>query len=136
MKQHGANPYQMARLHAGFTQEQAVSRLHIAVRTLQGYESGSQSPSPQMVAMMTRLYGIQLGLSDNPAAASMNLLKQLDDVIGLRGRIQEITRDGVIWPDEKNDWMEILKETTELGAACLTMTQVPVYDIPHSMAGG
>lgn len=50
--------YAKAREAAGFTQRQVAERLHIGIRTLRGYESGSPEPGPDIVLAMSKLYGM------------------------------------------------------------------------------
>lgn len=45
-----------ARLKARMTREEAAFRLHVAVRTLYGYEKGHRIPPPEVVCSMANVY--------------------------------------------------------------------------------
>lgn len=48
--------YKIARKRAGLTVEEAAFRLHVAPRTLAKYESGENTPPPEVVLGMARAY--------------------------------------------------------------------------------
>src|SRR5690625_5142709 len=56
MKGTYGNIYQMARNHTGLTQEQAAELLHISLRSLSAYESGTTVPHGDIVHDMVEIY--------------------------------------------------------------------------------
>jgi transcriptional regulator with XRE-family HTH domain len=123
-----ANSYYIARKGAGLTQERSAELLHIAPRTLQDYESGRVRPKPPMVAAMSALYGVDLGVSDNPAAAYMNVFEHIDGLLDERRSMQRAVADGILTEDEGA--IEFARRLFGLGVASMAAAQVPVYGIP------
>lgn len=50
------NIYQTARIGAGLTQEAAAEQINVSPRSIQKYESGEQSPPPDIVGRMVEAY--------------------------------------------------------------------------------
>ena len=118
-----ANPYMLARKAAGMTQVSASMRLHIDVRTLQKYEK-ERTPPSEIRAAMAKLYNApQLCVDQRSPGAATNLfMKELDDVIELRRKLQAITYDDRISPDERPEFERICGEIRELATACSVLT--------------
>ena len=112
------NPYTLARKEAGMTQIEASMRLHIDVRTLQKYEK-DRTPPREIRAAMAGLYDApQLCVdSKSPGAATNLFLKELDDVIDLKRKLQAITCDDIVDANERPEFERICGEIRELMTA-------------------
>lgn len=131
------NIYQLAREQKGITQEKAAELLDISTKTLREYELGYTIPAGKRVADMIDIYDTQWlaykhlkNTDENNAlpelkmrtleGASLNLLKELKDVVNMKDEILDITSDGCILEDEEETFNKIIKELEELMGATIT----------------
>ena len=114
------NDVKMARIASSMTQTKAAMELHIGLRTLQYYEEPGATVPRDVRRDMAELYDAPLLAIDptSPGLAAMRFLKELDDVLDHRRRMQEITCDDEVSDDEMADWDKICREIGELCVAC------------------
>lgn len=118
------NIYKTARKRAGLTREAAAEELHIATRTLDGYESIDGTPPDDTVRMMCILYNNRflayqhlkkspLGeflpelFENNLQGATLGVISSVNDVNSLLSELVEICADGEINEQEEAIWERI-----------------------------
>lgn len=132
------NIYQAAREVARYTQESAAELLGISVESLSAYENDRRPPPERVVIAMVEVYSDQLlaylhmrqcmeladrvlpdiHISSLPVAV-LRLQKELNDILGYRERLIEITCDGVIDSRERPEFDQILIELDQVWQAIL-----------------
>ena len=138
----GASVYQASRELAGLTQEQAAEQLNVSVRSVCRYESGEQAVPDDIAYQMVLLYDspylavqhlrqvsqVAAGLLppvtvlDLPRAAIriINQVRRFADRHRER-ELLDIAEDGVIAPEERPLFDEILDELREMVAAIMEL---------------
>lgn len=129
-------PYQEARDHAGFTQEQAAELLELSVKSISNYETGVTIPPPHMVYLMQESYqapwlgncycnqcplGQRRELPDAPEdlqQLSIEMALEFGDPDSFRQdaqRMLEISLDRVINDSETPDYLAIMSRLWRRG---------------------
>ncbi|MBS7225294.1 MAG: helix-turn-helix transcriptional regulator [Clostridiaceae bacterium] len=130
------NVYQTARIDAGLTQESAAEQICMSPRSVQKYESGEQTPPPDIVARMADAYAAPwlhnwycvkqcpLGCGRNLPTQAMELqeaallLGAVDNPQQLSQdarRLFQISLDRVIDDSEIDDYIAITQRLGQLG---------------------
>lgn len=146
MLNYDRNCYQIARLSAGLTQEQAAEKLPSSVESLKAYENGHRFPDNGMVARMVDLYEApwlalaHLQTTSGPLSvipkatrvqplplAAIQLINRVMAFAEHRGaqRLLQIAEDGEIAEDELPEYEGIVEELDGLVAAALSVKFVP-----------
>jgi len=139
MKKRPQNVYGICRHFAGLTQEEAVDKLHISVRSLADYESGRSVPSDELVCAMIEVYESpellwvhlkhhtqygphlpNISLDELPTAV-LKLQKETTHLINVQPDMVEIACDGVIGADESPMWGKVKSELRDLAGAALAV---------------
>lgn len=133
------NPYKTARKTAGLTQERAALLLNVSVDSLRDYEADLR-PVPNDIAFaMCGVYNANylaiehlrmtsigraalpgFKLCDLPVAV-LGLLDAVQKFVDKNSEMIGITADGVISPEERGEWQEILVLVDRLQSALLTV---------------
>ncbi len=126
------NIYSKYRRMAGITQERAAEHLRISVDSLKGYEYDKRIPNNDIAKQMCLLYGDMRLAYDHLVHSSTGemVLEKLDEkdlccsVLGLINELNhsdtvlqmmvEISADGVISEDEKDEWMIVERQLRSL----------------------
>jgi transcriptional regulator with XRE-family HTH domain len=126
------NIYKICRINAGLTQEQAAELLHVAPRTLSGYETGEAPVHDKTVAAMVEAYKSPLlawrHLKENSELGrflpdvimpqtngdmAFQLILAQDDLTPAVNEIKRIMADGRIDEEEQSDFersIELVKQ--------------------------
>jgi len=134
------NIYKNARHVAGFTQEKWAEALGLATDTIRRYENGERLPDDFTVTLMAEVSGLsalgvqhlrhrsELAAEALPEVESVSLPQAVLNLLVTAKELQpdvdmllEIARDGIISPDEKNEFDEILKDLRGLIAAAMAV---------------
>lgn len=126
------NIYSKYRRMAGITQERAAEHLGISVDSLKGYEYDKRIPNNDIAKQMCLLYGDMRLAYDHLVHSSTGemILEKLDEknlccsVLSLINELNhsdtvlqmmiEISADGVISEDEKDEWMIVERQLRSL----------------------
>lgn len=126
------NIYSKYRRMAGITQERAAEHLGISVDSLKGYEYDKRIPNNDIAKQMCLLYGDMRLAYDHLVHSSTGemILEKLDEkdlccsVLSLINKLNhsdtvlqmmiEISADGVISEDEKDEWMIVERQLRSL----------------------
>lgn len=135
-KRETQNIYQSARIGAGLTQEAAAEQLHVSPRSVQKYESGEQTPPPDIVARMAQTYAAPwlnnwycvhqcpLGCERNlpteaielqQAALLLGAIENPQQLSQDARRLFQISLDRVIDDGEIDDYIAIAQRLSQLG---------------------
>ena len=114
--------HKTARNLAHMSREKAAEKLYSSVSTLKRVESGKQQCDPLLESRMAAVYGFQWVADPSipndykpmplPQAA-LKLSNELEDAMGVIGRVKRIVEDGVVKPDELADFQNGTKEVKE-----------------------
>lgn len=140
MSQAYINIYQSARISKGITQEKAAELVTVSVESIRAYESGSRIPPDEVVVRMIEVYDAQflaiqhlrtkseIARSILPdfeqkelPEAILRILKEVGDFVKRRDELIEIGSDGVISPDERVQFDEIMKELDDIVQAYMVI---------------
>ncbi len=132
--------YQIARVNAGFTQEEAANMLYIGTRTLSGYEACDPIPNGDIVHGMVDLYkakwlgyehlrmSTKIGKTCLPkinyqdlAKSVLVLQKETSEVDEVKPCMIKIACDGKVDEHEAERWDEVTKEVFEMAGAALSV---------------
>lgn len=134
------NIYQTSREDTEFTQEKAAELLNTSVESLRAYEGGRRFPPERIVIAMVELYNDRplayhhlknsaelaadllpdITITSLPAAV-LRLQKEVNDFVGCRDRLLDITYDGVIDSKERQEFNGILKELDDIIGAVMAL---------------
>jgi transcriptional regulator with XRE-family HTH domain len=134
------NIYKLARENAGLTRENAGGMLHVATRTLAGYEGGEVIPPSDVVCRMCEMYGATwLGYmhlqKSNPVGQKylpeidfsslsisvLRLQKEMADVSQISPDMIEVACDGRIEHKEKSTWQKVTNELKQMAGAAFSV---------------
>lgn len=136
------NDYQECRIYAGLTQDQAIERLHVGLRTLRGYEATDPVPC-EVVVLMSQAYKDRTILlkhfarcpigrvligeckTHNLQESVLYARTEIADVMDMDRDMSLAARDGEISPEEKSLWERVVKEAQDGVKALLNIICVP-----------
>lgn len=124
--------YREARKGAGFSIEEAAFRLHVGTRTLTKYESGENTPPPEVALSMSRLYRIPwmtqtycrercaigeaysyevlTGVNLDPASVLLKLVGEMTEAQKVLQRMLDLAVNKNAREDfSPNDWTEFIQ---------------------------
>jgi transcriptional regulator with XRE-family HTH domain len=138
MQDHSRNIYRIPRVKANLTQERAAELLPTSVESVRAYETGQTMPPDDIVCRMVIIYDApelayqhlmnkseaarmclpNVEIRDLPAAM-LRLQKEVTDFIKCRDDLIDITCDGVITPEERPRFDQIVGELDDIVAAIM-----------------
>jgi transcriptional regulator with XRE-family HTH domain len=124
---------------AGLTQERLAERIGKSVETVRAYEAGSRDPDPDTVVKMADACNAQylayqylqqtapglrllpeIELHELPTAI-LRFLKEVRELMDCQQDLIAIGADGVIAPDEQDQWIKIIGEFGDVKKAIIEL---------------